>query len=94
MKNPFTLFDIKNLMKSFGNATVANDCLTPFLDSYDFEDVYETEDNSLVFEAGGQNRLSVEFFNFEHPLEREVNIMYWENGKPVILMHDDLIKIA
>ncbi len=39
MKNTFTLFDIPNLMKSFGNARIANDCLAPFLNSYDFESV-------------------------------------------------------
>ena len=79
MKNTFTLFDIPNLMKSFGNASIANDCLAPFLNSYDFENVYETEDNSLVFDAGGEN---------------EISIMYKENGKYVILYHEDLMGIA
>lgn len=73
MKNTFTLFDIPNLMKSFGNASIANDCLAPFLNSYDFENVYETEDNSLVFDAGGENEISIEFFNFDHPLKREID---------------------
>ena len=94
MKNPFTLFDIPNLMKSFGNASIGSDCLAPFLNSYDFESVYETDDNSLVFEAGGENDISIEFFNFEHPLKREISIMYKENGKFIILFHEDLMKIA
>ena len=94
MKNTFTLFDIPNLMKSFGNASIANDCLAPFLNSYDFENVYETEDNSLVFDAGGENEISIEFFNFDHPLKREISIMYKENDKYVILYHEDLMGIA
>lgn len=94
MKNTFTLFDIPNLMKSFGNASIANDCLAPFLNSYNFENVYETEDNSLVFDAGGENEISIEFFNFDHPLKREISIMYKENDKYVILYHEDLIEIA
>ena len=85
MKNPFTLFDIKNLIRSFNNATIAHDCLAPFLNSYDFESVYETEDNSIVFNAGGKHDISIEFFNFEYPLKREMSIMYWENKKPVIM---------
>lgn len=94
MKNTFTLFDIPNLMKSFGNATIAHDCLANFLNSYEFVTVYETEDNSLVFEAGGENDISIEFFNFNHPLKREISIMYRENSNFVILNHDDLMKIA
>lgn len=87
MTNTFTLFDIKNLVAAYNNATIKNDCLAPFLNSYDFEDVYETEDNSLVFEAGGANDISIEFFDFEHPLKREMSIMYYENNKPVILYY-------
>lgn len=94
MTNPFTLYDIPNLMKSFGNASVGNDCLAPFLNSYTFESVYETDDNSLVFEAGGENEISLEFFRFENPLKREIMIMYKENGEYVILYHEDLMKIA
>lgn len=85
MKNTFTLFDIQLLKKSFENATVANDCLPCFLNTYIFDSVYETEDDSLVFDAGGKNRIEIEFFNFNHPLKRSCSIMYWENGKPVIL---------
>lgn len=85
MKNAFTLFDIQLLKKSFENATVANDCLPKFLNTYIFDSVYETEDDSLAFDAGGENRIEIEFFNFNHPLKRSCSIMYWENGKPVIL---------
>lgn len=87
MTNTFTLFDIKNLVAVYNNATIKNDCLAPFLNSYDFEDVYETEDNSLVFNAGGKNDISIEFFNFEHPLKRQMSIMYYENNKPVVLYY-------
>lgn len=90
MNNTFTLFDISNLMKSFGAATIANDCLAPFLNSYTFDNVYETEDNSLVFEAGGSNQISIEFFNFNNPLTRTFSIMYRENGAYKILYSEYL----
>lgn len=85
MKNIFTLFDIELLEKSFDNATIANDCLPNFLDSYAFDSVYETDDDSLVFDAGGDNQIEIEFFNFNHPLNRTCSIMYWENRKPYIV---------
>lgn len=85
MRNTFMLFDIELLKKSMGNASIGHDCLPVFLNSYDWESVYETEDGSLVFAAGGKNRIDVEFFNFNHPLMRTASVMYWENGRPVIL---------
>lgn len=85
MKNTFTIFDIKNLINSYDNATIEHDCLPNFLNSYDFEAVYTTDDDSIVFDAGDVNNISIEFFNFESALAREMNVMYWENGKPVIL---------
>lgn len=85
MINPFTLFDIQLLKKSFDNASIANDCLPCFLNSYTFDSVYETDDNSLVFDAGGENRIELEFFDFNNPLKRSCSIMYWENGRPVIM---------
>ena len=60
-------------------------CLPNFLDSYAFDSVYETDDDSLVFDAGGDNQIEIEFFNFNHPLNRTCSIMYWENGKPYIV---------
>lgn len=94
MKNTFTLFDIENLMKSFGNSSIRHDCLVSFLNSFDFEDIYTTADKSLVFEAGDVNEINIEFFNFENPLMREISIMYQENGKYVVLRHEDLMKTA
>lgn len=85
MTNTFTLFDIENLKRSLNNASVANDCLPRFLNSYTFENVYETEDNSLVFQAGDKNDIEIEFFNINHPIKRTCSIMYWENGKPYII---------
>ena len=85
MKNTFTLFDIESLKKSLKNASVANDCLPRFLNTYTFDSMYETDDNSIVFDAGGENRIEIEFFNFNSPLKRTCSIMYWENEKPVIL---------
>lgn len=94
MKNSFTLFDIERMMKSFGAASIANDCLPNFLNSYSFDSIYETDDDSLVFEAGGENDISIEFFNFNHPLKRTVSIMYRENGTYKILYNEDLVKIS
>lgn len=85
MTNPFTLFDIPALKDAFKSSTLIHDRLADFLNSYTFEDVYETEDDSLVFTAGGPNDIDIEFFRFEHPIKRTCSIMYWENGKPVIL---------
>lgn len=81
----FELFDIALLKESFRKATIANDCLTKFLNAYKFDDVYETGDDSIVFSAGGKNQIDIEFFNFNHPLKRTCSVMYWENSKPVIL---------
>ena len=55
-----------------------------------FEDVYETEDDSLVFAAGGENQIDIEFFNFNHALMRTFQIMYKENGKYNILYSEDI----
>ena len=85
MKNTFTLSDIALMKNSFDNATIAHDCLPMFLNSYDWKAVYETEDNSLVFAAGGESNIDVEFFNFNHPLKRTASIMYWDNHKPTII---------
>ena len=85
MKNRFALFDIRLLKKSFDNASIVNDCLPRLLNTYIFESVYETDDKSIVFDAGGENRIEIEFFNFNHPLKRTCSIMYWENKKPVII---------
>ena len=94
MKNTFTLFDIKYLVRAFGNASIASDCLAPFLNSFEFEAVYETEDASIVFEAGGENEISIEFFNFNNPLTRTFSIMYLENGVYKILYSEDLQGVA
>ena len=51
MKNTFTLFDIVALKETFENASIAHDGLPRFLNSYAFEDVYETQDDSIVFQA-------------------------------------------
>ena len=92
MANTFTLFDIPALMTSFGCSTIAHDCLLSFLNSYTWDDVYETEDESLVFESGDD--ISLEFLHYGHPLKRKVSIMYKENNDFVILSYEDLMKIA
>ena len=85
MTNRFVLSDIPLLKKSFCNASIANDCLPRFLNTYIFDNIYETADDSIVFDAGGENKIEIEFFSFNHPLKRTCSIMYWEKGKPVII---------
>lgn len=85
MTNRFVLSDIPLFKKSFENATMANDCLPRFLNIYTFDSVYKTVDGSIVFDAGGKNKIEIEFFNFNHPLKRTCSIMYWEKGKPIIV---------
>ena len=95
MKNTFTLFDIENLMKAFKCSTASNDRLASLLNTYDFESVYEADyDDTLVFDAGGNNRIEIEFFNFNSPLERIISIMYFENGTYKILDHSYLMRLA
>ena len=95
MKNTFTLYDIENLMKAFRCSTISNDCLANFLNTYDFESVYEADyDDLLVFDAGGDNRIEIEIFNFNSPLERIISIMYFENGIYKILDHSYLMRLA
>lgn len=82
MKNTFTLFDIENLKEAIASSSLKYDLLPEFLSSYDWEDVYNTEDNSTVFSAGN---IDVEFFNLEQPLKRECSVLYTENNDPQLL---------
>ena len=84
VKEQYRLWNV-NTMCIRDSASIANDCLPCFLNSYTFDSVYETDDNSLVFDAGGENRIELEFFDFNNPLKRSCSIMYWENGRPVIM---------
>ena len=93
MKNAFVLDDIRRMLIAIGNSSASNDCLPNFLNSFTFESVYETDDDSLVFYASGKNKLEIEFFNFNFPYSRTCSIMYYENGKPVILYWDELKKL-
>lgn len=94
MKTRFTLLDIEKLAKAIGNASIAHDCLAPFLNSYHFDAVYETEDDTIVFENYGDDEINIEFSDFNHTLKRKVNIMYKENGRYKVLYHDELMKVA
>lgn len=85
MKNTFTLFDIVALKETFENASIAHDGLPRFLNRYAFEDVYETQDDSIVFQAGGKNDIEIEFFNFNHPYKRSCLVHYMENGNFEVL---------
>jgi hypothetical protein len=81
MKNAFTVIDIPMLVRSMKAATIAHDCLAPFLNSYQFDSIYETEDDSLCFDSEAVN---LEFFGFNNPEKRSLMVMYWKDGKPVI----------
>ena len=51
-------------------------------ESYAWEDIYTTEDNSTVFST---RDIEVEFFNLDQPLNRECSVLYAENGNSQIL---------
>lgn len=83
--NTFTLFDIQSLKNAYESSSIAHDYLKNFLNNFKFESVFETEDESVVFAAGGENDISIEIFDFENAIKRTMGIMYWENGAPVII---------
>lgn len=85
MKEKFTLFDIPQLQLACGASTSRNDLLLKFLNGFEFESVYDTEDDSRVFSAGGKHEIHIEIFNFDKPLSRFLEISYFENGQFVIL---------
>ena len=78
MKNIFTLFDIERLKETVAGSSLKHDLLPEILNSYAWDDVYQTEDNSIVFSSGD---IEVEFFNIDQPLNRECSVMYIENEK-------------
>lgn len=82
MKNIFTLFDIERLKETVAGSSLKHDPLPEILDSYAWDDVYQTEDNSIVFSSGD---IEVEFFNIDQPLNRECSVMNIENEKPQVL---------
>lgn len=82
MKNTFTLFDIENLKEAVEDSSLKYDLLPEFLESYAWEDIYTTEDNSTVFST---KDIEVEFFNLDQPLNRECSVLYAENGNSQIL---------
>jgi hypothetical protein len=82
MKNTFTLFDIENLKEAVEDSSLKYDLLPEFLESYAWEDIYTTEDNSTVFST---RDIEVEFFNLDQPLNRECSVLYAENGNSQIL---------
>lgn len=81
----FTLFDIQFLKEAYESSSIAHDRLKSFLRRFKFESVFETEDESVVFAAGGENDISIEIFDFNDAIKRTMGIMYWENGAPVVL---------
>lgn len=82
MKNTFEIFDIETLKGAIADSSLKHDMLPEVLSGYSWDDVYQTEDNSIVFSSG---KIEVEFFNIEHPLNRECSVLYTEHDKPKIL---------
>lgn len=82
MKNTFTLFDIESLKEAVEDSSLKYDLLPEFLESYAWEDIYTTKDNSTVFST---RDIEVEFFNLDQPLNRECSVLYAENGNSQIL---------
>lgn len=81
----FTLFDIQSLKTAYETSSKAHDRLKSFLSKFKFESVFETDDDSVVYNAGDKNDISIEIFDFDDAIKRTMGIMYWENGAPVIL---------
>ena len=48
MKNQFTLFDIQPLKEHLALSSMQYDEVKPFLSKYDFQYIYETDDESRV----------------------------------------------
>lgn len=82
MKNTFEIFDIENLKGAIADSSLKHDMLPEVLSGYAWDDVYQTEDNSIVFSSGD---IEVEFFNIDQPLNRECSVTYRENEKPQVL---------
>lgn len=89
-KSIFTLSNIHQLHNQFLASSIGHDWLAEFLNTFFWYDIYETEDNSLVFVAGDENRIEIEFFNFNNPLTRTYSIMYFENNIPHIIYSNEL----
>ena len=88
MKRIFTLDDIQGIKDVYDSASLNHDELPVLLKAYKWDDIYETEDGSLIFAAGDKNQIEIEFFDFKHPLKRTCSILYRENGEPKILHLD------
>lgn len=78
----FNLFDIENLIETVKASSHNNNLLPGFLNRFDFEDVYETDDDSIVYCAGGENRIEIEVFDGYVPA---VSVMYYEGKTPYII---------
>lgn len=90
IKSIFTLSNIHQLHNQFLASSIGHDWLAEFLNMFYWSDIYETEDNSLVFESSDSNRCQIEFFNFNNPLIRTYSIMYFENNIPHIIYSNEL----
>lgn len=78
----FTLSDISKLKEVLEITTRNNDTFKKYLEKFDFEDIYNTEDETRVYESGN---IQIEVFNPDKPMERRVEVMYQENGEYKIL---------
>lgn len=85
MKNKFNFDNIKSLGATLAASSVSNDLLISFLDKFDFELIYRTQDDTVVFDTGNTNSLTIEIYNLENPVARQVQVSYWEAGEYFIL---------
>lgn len=85
MKNKFNFDNIKSLGAALAASSVSNDLLISFLDKFDFELIYRTQDDTVVFDTGNTNSLTIEIYNLENPVARQVQVSYWEAGVYFIL---------
>lgn len=46
---------------------------------------YKKQDDTVVFDTGNANPLTIEIYNLENPVARQVQVSYWEAGEYFIL---------
>ena len=84
MTKTFRMDDIAKLKEVNMTDSKRFNELPEFLNEYTFDDVYETQDNSICFD-NDVDKISIEVINMFDVYNREVSVMYHENGKPCIM---------
>lgn len=77
----FDLLDITKLKEVLNSSTVANDRLMGFLNRFSFDSRFCTDDDTIVYDAGGENEIQIEFLDIENPTTRKCSVSYMEFGE-------------